>query len=305
MSPTKTPKRRTCAHMVVHELLAETQPEYRERRLKAEEQTRQSIDSGQAMRVTSKLITIPVVVHVVHKDAKENISDTQVKSQIDALNRDFRAKNADTSKVPQVWKSLVIDSKIQFALATKDPKGRKTSGITRTATSVDSFGPDDRVKAKKTGGVDPWPTDRYLNIWVCNLGQGLLGYAQFPGGPSKRDGVVILYTAFGTKGTVSAPFNKGRTATHEIGHFLGLRHIWGDRNDCSGNDFVADTPPARQANTGKPKFPQITCNNGPNGDMFVNYMDYVDDDAMFMFTSGQVARMNATLAGPRKKLARL
>jgi hypothetical protein len=298
-------KRRTCAHMVVHELLVETQPEYRERRLKAEEQTRQSIDSGQAMRVAAKLITIPVVVHVVHGNSKENISDAQVESQIDVLNRDFRAKNADRKKVPQVWRSLVIDANIQFALATKDPKGKKTSGITRTSTSVGSFAPDDRVKAKKTGGVDPWPTDRYLNIWVCNLGQGLLGYAQFPGGPSKRDGVVILYSAFGTKGAVKAPFNKGRTATHEVGHFLGLRHIWGDRNDCSGNDFVADTPPARQANTGRPQFPQITCNNGPNGDMFMNYMDYVDDGAMCMFTAGQVARMNATLAGPRKRLAGL
>jgi hypothetical protein len=305
MSPVRSPKRRTCAHMVVHELLVETQPEYRERRLKAEDQTRQSIDSGQAMRVASKLITIPVVVHVVHQNAEEDISDAQVRSQIDAMNRDFRAKNPDLGKVPSVWKSLVIDSKIQFALATKDPKGKKTSGITHTATTATSFGPDDRVKAKKTGGVDPWPTDRYLNIWVCSLGEGLLGYAQFPGGPSKRDGVVILNTAFGTKGTAKAPFNKGRTATHEVGHFLGLRHIWGDRNDCTGNDFVADTPPAREANTGKPKFPRITCNNGPDGDMFMNYMDYVDDDSMFMFTTGQVARMNATLAGPRKKLAGL
>jgi hypothetical protein len=140
---------------------------------------------------------------------------------------------------------------------------------------------------------------------VCNLGGGLLGYAQFPGGPAKTDGVVILYSACGTRRGAIAPFNKGRTATHEVGHFLGLRHIWGDKNDCTGNDFVVDTPPARQANTGKPKFPHITCNNGPSGDMFMNYMDYVDDDAMFMFTEGQVARMNATLAGPRKKLAGL
>jgi Pregnancy-associated plasma protein-A len=305
MSPVKTPKRRTCAHMVVHELLAETKPEYRKYRLKAEEETRRSIDTGQAMRVTSKLITIPVVVHVVYKTEAENISDAQVQSQIDSLNKDYRAKNNDRKKVPSVWKSLVIDPNIEFRLATKDAKGKKTSGITRTATKATSFGPNDTVKAKKTGGVDPWPTDRYLNIWVCALSGGLLGYAQFPGGPSKTDGVVILNTAFGTTGIAKAPFNKGRTATHEIGHYLGLRHIWGDRNDCSGDDFVADTPRAREANYGKPKFPQITCNNGPNGDMFVNYMDYVDDAAMCMFTAGQVARMNATLAGPRKKLAGL
>jgi pregnancy-associated plasma protein-A len=305
MSPGQEPRRRTCAQMVVHEWLAETQPEYRQRRLQAEEQTRESINSGEATRVTAKLVTLPVVVHVVQQTAEQNISDAQVKSQIDALNRDYRAKNADSRKVPPVWKSLVLDSKIQFALATKDPAGKPTSGITRTATTVGAFGPDDTVKAKQTGGAAPWPTDRYLNIWVCNLGSNLLGYAQFPGGPAKTDGVVILYSAFGTRRGAVAPFDKGRTATHEVGHFLGLRHIWGDRNDCSGNDFVADTPPAMQANTGKPTFPHITCNNGPSGDMFMNYMDYVDDDAMFMFSTGQVARMNATLAGPRKKLAGL
>lgn len=305
MSPAKTPKRRTCAQMVVHELLVETKPEYRQRRLEVEEQSRRSIESGQAMRVAAKLITIPVVVHVVHRTAEENISDAQVHSQIKALNRDYRAKNADKSRTPADWTGLVTDANIQFALAGKDPEGRKTTGITRTATTATSFGPNDTVKSTKTAGADPWPTDRYLNLWVCNLGEGLLGYAQFPGGPQATDGVVILYTAFGTQGTAKAPYNKGRTATHEVGHFLNLRHIWGDRNDCTGNDFVTDTPPAQQANFGKPTFPHVTCNNGPHGDMFMNYMDYVDDDAMVMFSTGQVARMNAALAGPRKKLADL
>jgi hypothetical protein len=291
--------------MVVHELLVETQPEYRERRLAAEEQTRESIDSGEALRVARRMIRIPVVVHVVHRAAEESISDAQIKSQIAVLNKDFRARNSDKSKVPPVWKSLVMDSNIEFALATKDPKGKQTTGITRTATTAEGFGPDNAVKARRTGGVNAWPADRYLNMWVCNLTDGLLGYAQFPGGPARTDGVVILYSACGSQGTVRPPFNKGRTATHEVGHFLGLRHIWGDRNDCSGNDFVADTPSARAANTGKPRFPHVTCNNGPSGDMFMNYMDYVDDTAMFMFTAGQVARMNATLAGPRKKLAGL
>jgi hypothetical protein len=304
MSP-RPPRRRTCAHMVVHELLAETKPEYRERRLRAEEETRRSIDSGQASRVIAKLITIPVVVHVVHRTDDENISAAQVRSQITALNRDYRGRNGDKRKIPSAWKSLFVDSNIQFELAKTDPNGKRTTGITRTATTVRSFGADNAVKSKSSGGVPAWPHDRYLNIWVCTLGDGLLGYAQFPGGPQATDGVVILNTAFGTRGTAAAPFERGRTATHEVGHFLSLRHIWGDRNDCTGNDFVADTPPAQQANTGKPKFPHITCNNGPNGDMFMNYMDYVDDDTMFMFTVGQVARMNATLAGPRKKLAGL
>ena len=149
-----------------------------------------------------------------------------------------------------------------------------------------------------------WPANRYLNLWVCTLGGGLLGYAQFPGGPARTDGVVILNTAFGTTGTATTPFDLGRTATHEVGHWLNLRHIWGDRNDCGGTDFVTDTPNAQLPNYGKPTFPHISCNNAPNGDMFMDYMDYVDDAAMVMFTAGQVERMNATLAGPRKKIGR-
>ena len=129
---------------------------------------------------------------------------------------------------------------------------------------------------------------------MCQLGGGLLGYAQFPGGPAATDGVVILHTAFGTTGTAAAPFNLGRTATHEIGHWLNLRHIWGDDgNGCTGDDFVADTPNAAGPNTGMPAFPHVTCGNGPNGDLFMNYMDYTDDAGMFMFTNGQVTRMQA------------
>ena len=302
MSPQPRTRRRACAQMVVHELLVETKPEYRERRLAVEEFSRQSIASGEAMRVARKLLTIPVVVHVLARAKEDTVTDAQVKSQIKVLNADFRAKNADKSKVPAVWKSLVADTNIQFALAKKDPKGKTTTGITRTTTTVAEFGPDDSMKAKKTGGVSPWPTDRYLNIWVCALGGGLLGYAQFPGGPAATDGVVILNEAFGTTGSAKAPFNKGRTATHEVGHYLYLRHIWGDRNDCTGNDFVTDTPPAQGANMQKPKFPHITCNNGPNGDMFMNFMDYSNDDARHMFTKGQVLRMHQTLQGARKGL---
>lgn len=305
MSPASNSKVRACGQMIVNELLAETKPEYRDRRLEAEQQTRESIDSGEAMRVTAKLITIPVVVHIVLEEDEADISDEQVESQIEVLNRDYRAENADLGNVPAVWAGLVTDSNIQFALAKEDPDGASTSGITRAQTENGSFDVDDRVKAASTGGVDPWPTDRYLNLWVCDLGERLLGYAQFPNGPSATDGVVIHMRAFGTSGTAEEPFNGGRTATHEVGHYLGLRHIWGDKNDCSGDDLIADTPAAQRPNTGKPSFPHVTCNNAPSGDMFMNYMDYVDDDSMCMFTAAQVARMNATLAGPRKSLAGL
>ncbi len=301
----KTPRRRTCAHMAVHELLVETDPGYRDRRLEVEAHTERSMVSGQAQRVAAKSLTIQVVVHVIHRTADENVSDAQVKSQIRVLNKDFGLTNTDRNKVPPPFKGLVGNPKIKFQLAKRDPRGKPTTGITRTATTVPEFGADNGVKRKSRGGKDPWDPARYLNIWVCTLGGGLLGYAQFPGGPAATDGVVILYTAFGTSGAAAAPFNLGRTATHEVGHWLNLRHIWGDTNDCSGSDQVSDTPKAQMPNYGTPTWPHISCNNGPNGDMFMNYMDYVDDAAMFMFTQGQAARMNATLAGPRKKLAGL
>ncbi len=298
------PKRRQCGTQQVHERLLEEYPAFRARQNSIEQGIRRSIERGIARRVARQLIKIPVVVHVVYRTAAENISDRQVKSQIDALNRDYGQKNTDQNLIPEPWKGLAANPNIQFALAKKDPNGKATTGITRTKTTRPSFGTGDTVKTAAGGGHPAWPASRYLNLWACTLGGGLLGYAQFPGGPAKTDGVVILNTAFGTTGTATAPFDLGRTATHEVGHWLNLHHIWGDRNDCGGTDFVTDTPNAQLPNYGKPTFPHISCNNAPNGDMFMDYMDYVDDAAMVMFTAGQVERMNATLAGPRKKIGR-
>jgi hypothetical protein len=303
MAPVK-PRRRQCGSMEAHERLSELYSSFRTNQNRIESFTARSITSGLAARVARQLITVPVVVHVVSKKTEENISDAQIKSQVAVLNKDFRAANADATTTPSVWSGLVADANIQFALATKDPKGKATTGITRTATTRTSFGADDSVKTKTGGGAPAWPAGRYLNLWVCNLSGGLLGYAQFPGGPAKTDGVVILHSAFGTSGTAAAPFDLGRTATHEIGHWLNLRHIWGDQNDCSGTDHVSDTPNAQLPNYGSPTFPHVSCENGPNGDMFMNYMDYVDDAAMVMFTPGQITRMNAALAGPRSKIGR-
>jgi len=294
--PRKTP-RRMCGTMSVHHRLLEADPGFRRRQIDLEHATMRRMTLGAEARVG--VTTIPVVVHVVYNTASENISVAQIKSQISVLNRDYRATNPDRSKAPAVWKGLVADARIQFALATKDPNGKPTTGITRTKTTRASFGDDDAVKNASTGGVTAWPSARYLNIWVCTLAGGLLGYAQFPGGPKKTDGVVILNTAFGTTGTAKAPFNLGRSATHEVGHWLNLRHIWGDTEDCSGSDMVADTPNAATPNFGKPSFPHVSCGNGPNGDMFMNYMDYVDDSAMVMFTTQQVARMQTALDGAR------
>jgi hypothetical protein len=268
-----------------------------------EQLTQFATRTGRVTRRTS-IVRIPVVVHVVYSSIQENISDAQIKSQMRVLNKDFRATNRDISKVPAPFKGLVADPMIEFKLATKDPSGSATNGITRTSTSVSAFVDDDSVKSAATGGADPWDTKRYLNIWVCRLAGDLLGYAQFPGGPPETDGVVNLNTAFGTSGIAEAPFNKGRTTTHEIGHFLNLSHIWGEARipSCSDNDFVGDTPNQFAPNRGKPTFPHVTCNNGPHGDLFMNYMDYVDDAAMFMFSQGQVARMSACLENERTDL---
>jgi hypothetical protein len=297
--PNQSPERpiRICGAPEVHQRLLQD-PEYQRRRLAVERHLARFLLFDLAAQRTG-ITTIPVVVHVVYSNAAGNISDAQIQSQIDVLNLDYRAKNKDLGKIPSVWTAFGADARIQFALANTDPAGKPTNGITRTATTRQSFGTDDAVKSVSTGGADPWPPDTYLNLWVCQLGGGLLGYAQFPGGPLATDGVVILQSAFGTSGTATAPFNLGRTATHEIGHWLNLIHVWGDRLDCKGTDDVDDTPPAQAPNYGKPIFPHVSCNNGPNGDMFVNYMDYVDDDSMIMFTPGQVARMAAALDGPR------
>jgi hypothetical protein len=303
ITPAVTPRIRTCGAMQQHFHLLETNPTFRKNQVALEHASQEAHRFAAATRTTPYKIT--VVVHVVHNPtvAAEKISAAQVNSQIAVLNRDYRATNPDKAKTPAVFSGLVADPMVQFSLATKDPAGHPTTGITYTETTQTSFSDrDNPVKFKSMGGVNAWNTRKYLNIWVCTLSDQLLGYAQFPGGPRKTDGVVILNTAFGAVGSAAAPFNLGRSATHEIGHFFNLRHIWGDTPDCSGGDFVDDTPNAETPNFGKPTFPHVTCQNGPNGDMFMNYMDYSDDDSMFLFTPGQVARMHTTLDGPRKSL---
>ncbi|MDO7886091.1 GEVED domain-containing protein [Hymenobacter cheonanensis] len=252
--------------------------------------------AGRANLKTSSgiIVTIPVVVHVLYNTAAQNITDAQVQSQIDVLNADYHKLNGDLSKVPAAFASLVGDAGVQFVLAKQDPSGKATTGIIHKSTTATSFDTSDKMKYSSSGGDDAWPAGSYLNMWSCNLGGGLLGYAQFPGGAAATDGVAILYSAFGTGGSAVAPYGLGRTATHEVGHWLNLRHIWGDAR-C-GNDQVSDTPTQQTSNYGCPAFPHVTCSNGPNGDMFMNYMDYVDDACMQMFSSGQGDRMDALFA---------
>lgn len=247
-------------------------------------------------------IRIPVVVHIVYNNNIQNISDDQVKSQIAALNRDFNRHNNDTLNTPERFRQLAARTGIEFYLATSDADGRPCTGIVRASTKSGYFGTDDKVKSAATGGDDAWPADMYLNIWVCSM-RSLLGYSSVPGCDASKDGVVINYTAFGTV-NAAAPYNLGRTAVHEIGHWLGLRHIWGDT--YCGDDGVDDTPKQGNFTPGCPTNFRSSCSNGSTGDMYMNYMDYTDDACVNMFSEGQKSRMLALFAdgGPRSAIQR-
>ena len=234
------------------------------------------------------VITIPVVFHVLYANSTQNISDAQIQSQLDILNADFRRTNSDQDNV---WGSVAADTEIEFCLASFDPNGNASTGILRVPTSVSSFGSNDAMKFSSQGGSDAWPASDYLNYWVCNLSGGLLGYAQFPGGSAATDGVVCGYQYTGDIGTASAPFDLGRTGTHEVGHWLNLRHIWGD-GPCGSDDFCNDTPESDGANYGC-ALGHVSCGST---DMVQNYMDYSDDACMNVFTQDQKQRMRALFA---------
>lgn len=295
------PVKRNCGTMEYMEELYRQDPSYKKRMEDLEKYAEEYTRTHQFETDERGLIIIPVVVHVVWNTPVQNISDDQILSQIDVLNADFRRRNLDTANTPAPFKPLAADCNIEFRMARRDPGGNPTLGITRTQTSTVAFGQSSSVKFTSQGGQDGWDRDRYLNLWVCNIGNDILGYATFPGGTASLDGVVIGYTYFGTTGAVTAPFNKGRTATHEVGHWLWLYHIWGDDNgSCAGSDQVGDTPNQAEEFYGCPAYPRLdACTPSGSGVMFMNYMDYTDDACMNLFTQGQLGRMDAALGGPR------
>lgn len=260
---------------------------------------------GMTDRDGFKEITIPVVVHILYRDEALNISNAQVHSQIEVLNREFRFEHPDRGKIPEVWKDLGQDAKIRFQLADRDPEGNFTNGITRTLTDVENIGSEDVYHLPHRGGVAPWNRAFYMNIWVCELKGNTLGFALLPGAQmSDRDGIVISFEAFGTMGTARAPYNKGRTMVHEVGHYLGLRHPWGSDDDvsCGDTDYIDDTPAQKKENFGCQTFPSITCGNGPNGDMFMNFMDYSNDTCSLLFTKRQIEFMQLVLKTNRRAM---
>jgi Pregnancy-associated plasma protein-A/Secretion system C-terminal sorting domain len=235
-----------------------------------------------AGRIENNVIRIPVVVHILYHTTSEKVTDEQVKAQLAMLNKCFRRQNADTVNTPAVFKPLAADCEIEFQLATSDPRMRNTNGIIRKYTPVTKWTNDDKMKFSSEMGDDAWDTKNYLNIWVCRLDK-FAGYSSFPGAEENVDGLVLgLQVA-------SDPSNK--TIAHEVGHWLNLKHIWGD--DYCGDDGVSDTPKQASYTPGCPTTIRITCGNGPNGDMYMNYMDFTEDACTNMFTQGQKARMRA------------
>lgn len=244
------------------------------------------------------VITIPVVVHVVWRTSAGNITDARIMEQINRLNVDFRRQNTDAPQTPLEFQSVASDTEIQFCLATRDPQNNPTTGIVRVQTTLSNIGSGNNYYSA-TNGSPAWNTSQYLNIWVCEIGGGILGYAYLPGSaPATYDGVVIDYRYFGTTGA-TPPYNLGRTATHEVGHWLNLEHIWGDSPGCSPDDGVSDTPLQGSEYGGCPSHPQNSC--GSN-DMFMNYMDYVNDACMNVYTAGQRNRMRTAIQNSRPGL---
>lgn len=285
---------RTCASNDVLQEQIQRDPSIARRMDEIEAFTENIKNSNQSFRLVNGIIEIPVVVNVLYRTSSENISLAQIQSQITVLNNDFQALNTDYNNTPSIFQSVRAGNMgIRFVL----------DSVFRKATTKSSWSTNDAMKKSSQGGIDPNNPTTKLNLWCCNLGNGILGYAQFPGGSPSTDGVVIDNNAFGSTGTVTAPYNKGRTATHEVGHWMNLRHIWGDAT-C-GSDLVGDTPLHNTANYGCPTYPHRSTCTGTPVEMTMNYMDYTDDACMYMFTLGQKSRMLACFAtgGPRNSFA--
>lgn len=274
-------------------------PSAMQRMLQIENQTANYIELKKMGKVLADgSVEIPVIFNVLYTKAANNVSDARINSQIDVLNKAFASNHADISKIPTEFQPVNAgDTKIKFRLA----------GINRKSTKTSRWAPDDKMKRAATGGMDSTDPTKYLNIWVVDYmpyqSGYVLGYATFPEDAGLwNDGVVMMDDYVGAGGP-DPTHNQGRVTVHEVGHYLNLRHIWGDAN-C-GNDFVDDTPQQITKHSGVPTYPKYeTCGGVSRSVMFMNYMDYSDETTLFMFTQQQNNRMQATISasGPRAGL---
>lgn len=259
-----------------------------------------SITFLSSLALNAQWIDFPVVFHVLYFNTAQNIPDSVLQHQLDVLNEDFNATNANIVDVPVVWQPLIGDMDITFSFATTDPQGNPTTGIERRQTTAVSF-PSSNAHSFAQGGLDPWPDSNYINIWVYNMSSGLLGYSSFPDtNPNTLQYLDFDYNVIGRNDpNTQAPYNLGRVGTHEMAHFFGLRHIWGDDgNACSGSDNIADTPNQADENYGNPGVGTVitdACSPTAPGVMWMNYLDFTDDAAMCFFTLGQVVEVHSNI----------
>jgi predicted Zn-dependent protease len=256
---------------------------------------------GAQLARSGAVLRIPVVFHVIHSGTSignaANISDARILQQIQTLNNDFRRTNSDANQTPSMFQGVAADTEIEFCLATVDPNGNATTGILRHQYNNI---PDQTYIENTIKPQTYWDSNKYLNIWSVDMPtNGVLGYAYLPYASivgTSRDGLVVDYPHVGNNSS-AFPASLGRTATHEIGHYLGLSHVWANANDnggCNNDDGISDTPLSSAPYYGCPNHPQTQCSVTS---MFMNYMDYVDDDCMNVFTQGQANVMRAVLSG--------
>ena len=290
----QSPSHRTCGTMDILEEKLGRNPTLRQELDRMELDYQKYLNNSSQRRVATP-VTIPVVVHVIYSSNPNLVSDAMIQSQIDVLNADYSMTNSDASSVPTAFQGVAAATNIQFCLASRDENGNASTGIVRIQSTLTNHNKDDQAQLK---ALSQWDPTQYLNIWVTeSIANGILGYATFPfdiGSSPQLDGVVVARPYFGVNSF--SPFNKGRTVTHEVGHWLGLFHTFQD--GCSGmtqsncaiqGDLVCDTPPASSPAYGCPGIRNSCSESYPSNldDMTMNYMDYVDDACMYMFTQGQ------------------
>lgn len=237
-------------------------------------------------------LRIPIVVHVLSSTEEQRISDQQIQSQILSLNKDFNASNEDLAKVIEAFQLNISSCHFEFFLTRIDDDANPHLGITRHVTTHGPFGNDDIYYSEK-GGADAWDPNKFLNMWVCDLTFGVDGLSGVPGSEAYKDGVVIDFEAFGTIGTAKEPTNLGRTATHEIGHWLGMAHTWGT-GGCTSDDGIADTP-VQEASSNC----DVTANSCGELEMAQNFMNSGADSCLLFFTEGQCDSMRSVLVNIR------